>query len=188
MNSLTILWKRLDVEGHDCCRVAQTTDGWAVDGKAVFLEGGVPVALDYRFSCDLRWHARRADVSGWIGGEEIRLSIDRASSGAWRLNGTEHDVESALLDIDLGFTPATNILPIRRLQLEAGMQAEAPAVYLAFPELKLEKLEQTYRRIDEARYAYRAPSYEDVLDVSPEGLVLSYPRLWTAIARLPSQS
>ncbi|WP_189476037.1 hypothetical protein [Mesorhizobium sp. M2A.F.Ca.ET.043.05.1.1] len=46
-------------------------------------------------------------------------------------------------------------------------------------------LDQTYRRLDENRYAYSAPmfGYEAVLDVSPIDLVLDCPGLWTSVAR-----
>ncbi|CDX47034.1 hypothetical protein MPLA_950014 [Mesorhizobium sp. ORS 3359] len=57
--------------------------------------------------------------------------------------------------------------------------------HLAFPQLDFVRLDQTYRRLDENRYAYTAPmfGYEAVLDVSPIDLVLDYPGLWTSVAR-----
>lgn len=182
MTGITILWKRLDVEGHDCCRMVQSDDGWVFDGKAVFVEAGDAVALDYGFSCDSQWRTKRAAISGWMGTRDISLMIERGTAGDWRLNGVTQDVPGDLLDIDLGFTPATNILPIRRLQLAVGDEAKAIAAYLAFPDLRLGVLEQTYRRIGATRYAYKGLTYEGVLDMSPEGFVLNYPGLWTAIA------
>jgi hypothetical protein len=48
------------------------------------------------------------------------------------------------------------------------------------------RLEQTYRRLDEARYAYAAPmfGYDEVLEVSPDGFVIDYPGLWRSVAQL----
>ncbi|RWH67880.1 hypothetical protein [Mesorhizobium sp.] len=34
-----------------------------------------------------------------------------------------------------------------------------PAAYLAVPELRLTRLDQTHRRLDENRYAYAAPAF-----------------------------
>jgi hypothetical protein len=64
------------------------------------------------------------------------------------------------------------------------MATPAPAAYLAFPELRLTRLDQTYRRLDENRYAYAAPAfgYKAILTVSPAGFVLDYPGLWQSAA------
>lgn len=184
MSGASMFWRRLDADGHDCCRLRQEAEGWTVEGVALFLQGNDPVCLRYAFSCDAQWHAKGAGVSGWIGQTPVELTIDRSAAGAWRLNGAEQPVPPEVVDIDLGFTPATNILPVRRLALPIGSAARAPAAYLAFPDLKLDLLEQNYRRLDAARYAYATPrfGYEAVLDVFDTGFVSSYPGLWTADA------
>ena len=81
------------------------------------------------------------------------------------------------IDVDLGFTPATNLIVLRRLALGIGDQADAPAAYLAFPALRLVALPQTYRRLSRTRYAYAAPTegYAGTLQVSPLGAVVDYP-------------
>ena len=53
---------------------------------------------------------------------EIVLSID--SSGQWRLNGTQQPQVSGCIDLDLNFSPSTNLLPIRRLGLAAASGSE----------------------------------------------------------------
>nr|WP_246672625.1 putative glycolipid-binding domain-containing protein [Mesorhizobium sp. B2-3-11] len=64
-----------------------------------------------------------------------------------------------------------------------GATTSSPAAYLTFPRLELVRLEQTYRRLDETRYAYAAPlfSYDEILGVSPHGFVVDYPGLWTSV-------
>ena len=52
------------------------------------------------------------------------------------------------LDIDLGFTPATNMVAIRRLGLRVGQEAEAPAAWLNYKTMRLATLAQKYLRID----------------------------------------
>jgi type I restriction enzyme M protein len=56
----------------------------------------------------------------------------------------------------------------------------APAAWMPFPELNLERLEQSYRRLDARHYDYRAPNvpYEGVLTVNEWGLIDEYPALW----------
>jgi uncharacterized protein len=36
------------------------------------------------------------------------------------------------VDVDLGFTPATNLIVLRGLSLKIGQRAQAPAAYLSF--------------------------------------------------------
>ncbi len=62
------------------------------------------------------------------------------------------------IDIDLGFTPATNVLPIRRLDLAPGQDGRVRSAWLSWPERRLQPLEQGYRRIGASTYAYVSPS------------------------------
>jgi uncharacterized protein len=86
------------------------------------------------------------------------------------------------IDVDLGFTPATNLIAIRRLSLKVGESAEAPAAYLEFPRMRWVKLPQSYRRISRGAYEYESPTvgYAGTLEVSPVGAVTHYPGLFTA--------
>ncbi|RWA71725.1 MAG: hypothetical protein E5X49_12990 [Mesorhizobium sp.] len=179
----SILWRRLDQEGHDCWSLSRAGDGWSLKGQAAFLQEGAPCGLSYEIDCDAGWLARTARVAGFFG-DTLDYRFARLDDGGWALNGKKQTHVAGLVDLDLGFTPATNLLPIRRLGLRPGIATPAPAAYLAFPELKLERLDQTYRRLDDTRYAYAAPAfgYDEVLEVAPSGFVVDYPGLWTTIA------
>lgn len=178
----SILWRRLDGEGHDVCRLVRTSTGWRLEGVAVFAHEGRPCGLVYDVDCDAGWHTRAARVTGSRAGGSIDLHIVRTETGAWQMNGVVQAAAHDLVDVDLGFTPATNLIAIRRLGLAIGQASPAPAAYLAFPELRLDRLDQTYQRLDGHRYRYTAPAYgyDDVLTVSPEGFVTTYPALWEA--------
>lgn len=124
-------------------------------------------------------------MNGFLGSREIVYEIERLADGTWLLNGSAQPEADGLIDVDLNFTPATNLLAIRRLNVSVGTEAVASAAWLTFPEPKLARLDQTYRRLDETRYGYRGYGYEDTLDVSPAGFVLHYPRLWKAVLHKP---
>lgn len=87
------------------------------------------------------------------------------------------------MDIDLGFTPAANLVAIRRLALKVGEHAEAPAAYLKFPSMRLVKLPQNYWRTGRSRYKYEAPTvgYSETLQVMRSGVVSKYPGLFALI-------
>lgn len=178
----SILWRRLDRPGHDVCRLDRLGENWQFDGGAAFRHtDGRLAQLHYRLRCDRAWHTQWATVRGWIGGEAIDLSIVRAGNG-WKLNDRPVEELGHCVDLDLGFTPATNLLPLRRLHLAVGDSADAPAAWLDLESGSLAELQQRYERRSESGYWYAAPcfDYAALLDVTPEGLVRDYPTLWRA--------
>jgi len=98
------------------------------------------------------------------------------------LNGDEVLPSSECIDLDLGFTPSTNLISLRRLDLPIGQRTTTRAAWLDEGSARLEILEQVYEREAERTYAYQAPRfhYNAVLDVDSTGFVRRYPRLWEA--------
>ena len=179
----TILWRRLDTPGHDVCRLEHDGASWQLDGAAVFRhDDGRPAQLHYRVRCDKAWHAQWGTVRGWLGGEAIDLSIVRDAHGGWKLNDAAVPDLGHCTDLDLGFTPASNLLPLRRLHLGQGEAADAPAAWVDLNGGGLSELPQRYERRGEADYWYAAPrfDYQAMLSVTPEGFVRRYPKLWEA--------
>jgi hypothetical protein len=116
-------------------------------------------------------------VAGWVGNDtvDIELSVDAARR--WWLNGAECTAVAGCIDLDLNFSPSTNLLPIRRLELAIGQEAAVRAAWLRFPGFSLEPLEQYYRRIHEAAYRYESAGGRFVaeLQVNAAGFVTRYP-------------
>jgi hypothetical protein len=123
-------------------------------------------------------------VSGYIGKKTIDMRITSTGSAHWELNGVLIKSVTGCVDVDLGFTPATNLIALRRLSLKVGQRAEAPAAYLQFPEMRLLKLPQSYQRTGTREYAYEAPTvgYSGTLHVLPGGAVSRYPGLFELVA------
>jgi uncharacterized protein len=188
MADLSILWRRLDQPGHESARLVQQASQWQLSGTAVFAHSFAhnwqPCRLDYRVVCDEAWQTLSGRVAGWVGNElvEIELKVDAARR--WWLNGAECPAVAGSIDVDLNFSPSTNLLPIRRLDLPIGQAAEVRAAWLRFPQLTLEPLEQVYRRIDAETYRYESTggSFVADLQVNAAGFVVSYPNLWALVA------
>lgn len=182
-----VLWRRWDVPGHDAATLVEEAAGVALRGMAVFRDEGRPTALQYHVRCDARWQATDAHVYGWRGAEPIDLRIVREERGCWSLNGALCLAVADSIDLDLSFTPATNLLPLRRLELAVGHRAEVRAAWLEWPAGRLTPLVQRYARQSTAVYHYEAdlPSGEmftGMLHVDPSGWVLDYAGLWQAEA------
>lgn len=182
MNSLehSILWRRLDLPGHDSCCLWKSGDGWQLAGTAIFLFDQQPCLLSYEVNTDSHWKTCTAAISGYVGESIMALAIARTPNHRWSINGIELQEAAHCVDLDLGFTPATNLIAIRRLSLAIGARSPSPAAWLAFPDFTLNQLEQHYHRISRDRYEYSAPSagYADVLEVDAYGAIARYPQLW----------
>lgn len=176
----TAFWRRLDTEGHDGCRLIRTRNGWRLSGSSVFDHQGKACVLGYTVDCDNSWQTLSAAVRGSVGLDELMFDIERASDGNWLLNGEVQPQARGCVDLDLGFTPATNLIAIRRLD-PGEEETPAPAAYYLEFSLKLGILEQTYRRIGTDKLHYRSPAYgyDETLTVSDVGFVIDYPTLWT---------
>jgi len=107
------------------------------------------------------------------------LEVDQ--TGGWLVDGGPAPYLDGCRDVDLESSALTNALPVHRLGLAAGGQADAPAAYVRALDLSVDRLEQTYRRIaDEGvrqRYDYAAPAFDFTsrLVYDESGLVLDYP-------------
>jgi len=153
-----------------------------IEGAAVFSESGWPCRLDYRIVCDAAWRTVSARVTGWLDTTplEVAINVEPETNRRWTLNGRACPEVQGCEDIDLSFSPATNLLPIRRARLAVGARVSVRAAWLRFPAMALEPLDQTYERLSELRYRYesRGGSFVAVLETNAIGFVTRYPGLW----------
>lgn len=174
----SVLWRRLDRPGHEYAMLERLEESWLLTGSALFAHDHDSCSLSYRVVCERNWTTRSADVSGWAGMKRIDVHVD----------GTG-DVAGSV-DIDLNFSPSTNLLPIRRLNLAIGESARVRAAWLRFPSFYLEPLEQTYTRLAERTYRYESAGGQFVADieVNDGGLPLRYGEIWAAELGAPRVS
>jgi uncharacterized protein len=184
----SILWRRLDMPGHELAELARTGDEWELRGVALLAYEGQPCRLDYRIVCDAEWRTRSLRVGGHVGDRPAALELMRSARGVWQADGRPIAALDDCVDVDLGFSPSTNLLPIRRLGLAVGAQAAVRAAWVRFPSLALEVLEQMYTRLETNRYRYESAggAFRRDLTVSPEGWVTEYPDFWRADAMMPA--
>ena len=178
----TLLWRRLDVPGHDFCRLVSRGAGWELHGTALFLEHGSPCCWQYEVQVDASWHTRSATLIGWIGPEKLRFEIEADEQHRWRLNGEVRPQVEGCIDLDLGFTPATNLLPLRRLTLAIGEEGAVTSAWFDPSIMDFAPLRQTYRRIEETCYAYHSIEGDFTAELVTDtcGFVVDYPTLWIA--------
>jgi hypothetical protein len=183
MSETTIFWQRLDRPGAESARLVRDGLDWHLFGTAVFAHQDAACRLDYDVVCDAHWRTRAATISGWLGDTPvgIEIMVDRAG-GRWRLRGRDVPEVAGCMDIDLNFSPSTNLLPIRRLRLAVDEMAAVRAAWLRFPSFTLEPLDQVYRRTGATTYRYESAGGEFMrdLEVNNAGFVTRYPGFWEA--------
>ncbi len=155
---------------------------WHLAGTAVFSHDHQVCRLDYLVICDRGWNTLSGRVSGWLGTATVDLELAVDSDHRWMLNGVERPFVVGCIDLDLNFSPSTNMLPIRRLNLGIGQEAEVKAAWLRFPSFELEPLSQVYRRVDESTFRYESGggSFIADLEVDATGFVRNCPGIWEA--------
>ena len=176
----TARWRALDREGEDKCRLAEVDHGWLLVGHARFRDDEGFAALDYVVRCDHGWHTLSADIAGTHGVRDIRLVLEN-DSGEWRLNGHVEPQIAGVMDVDLAFTPATNLMPLRRLAGGNYKALHIRAAWLTYPKCEVVPLDQTYESDAVAGHvSYRAEQtgFTTTLRVDDSGFVTGYPGLW----------
>ena len=176
----SMLWRRVDQPGHESARLVHEDPYWHLSGAAVFVYDGEPCRLDYLITCNSRWETRLGRVSGWVGDQAVEIEISVDSGSRWFVNGNECDEAQGCIDLDLNFSPSTNLLPIRRLNLAVGEQAQVRAAWLRFPGFALEPLDQIYRRTGATTYVYESAGgrFTAELRINEAGFVTDYASLW----------
>ena len=183
-----ILWRSDVLDSAERFTGSRTADGWRLAGCVVVPIDGEPAEIQYHVDLDAGWRTRLAeiDVHTATGVRTIRLRAD--GDGHWQVEGAPAQPLHGCIDIDLGFSPATNTVQIRRLGLDVGQQHTLPVAWLTFPELQLQPLEQTYTRLAPTRWRYASGTFQAELEVDPNGFVLRYgdDGLWRAVAHRPA--
>jgi hypothetical protein len=175
-------WRHVTAtEGFESVFFTTMPGGHRVAGGSAGVEEGQAWAVRYAIELDEGWRTRTAQVSGAsaLGEHDVRLEGD--GDGHWWVDGESAPGLDGCFDVDLEPSACTNSFPVRRLRLRVGESAAAPAAYVRSFDLRVERLEQDYARMDDAgghqRYDYRSPEFgfACVLVYDASGLALDYP-------------
>ncbi len=170
-------WKRLDTPGSEYLSLFQVADGWRLKGTAVVTLDGKPLVVRYTVRCGEPWDTRDVEVTVESGASIRQLRLT-ARDGRWHSAGDPLAAVDGAIDVDLGVTPSTNTLPIRRVPLEVGQHADLVVAWVRFPDLAVTRSDQRYTRLAENVYRYESGSFTRDIEVDDLGLVTDYPGLF----------
>ena len=177
-----VLWHCGALRSSEFAVVDESADGWRVRGTAALERGGRPCLVTYEVVADADWTTTAASAVVESGTSTMRIELT-AHAGRWQRAGLAMPELQGCTDVDLGWTPSTNTLPIRRLASTAGEQGTRVAL-LRFPELELVAAEQTYERLAADRWRFAMDDFSAELVVDPvTGLVREYgDDLWRGLS------
>jgi len=194
------IWKGVDSWRAEVAHVDLTPDGVRGSGTQIGVDP-VPYRLDYELDASENFVTRelrvRADGEGW----SRSLDLRHDGQGAWSCQAEEAgevdlpppggsvDAVAGALDCDLGRSPLTNLMPVRRHGLHEGEGAEDFLMaWISVPDLGLHPSRQRYehvRRDDSGavvRYVGAHRDFVGELEVDRQGLVMLYPDLAERVA------
>ena len=194
----TLVWEGLDVWRAEIARVELTEEGLHATGTQIGIEP-VSYRLDYALEAPERFVTRTLTAEATGAGFRRRLELHHDGRGAWSADAeAEGDVElqetaggsvealGQALDCDLGLSPLTNLMPVRRHGFhESEGAAEFVMAWISVPDLGLHASGQRYEHVRRdvggavVRYVdlgtHRGLTSE--LELDPEGFVILYPGL-----------
>jgi uncharacterized protein len=173
----TLIWRRLDTPGTEYFDMRQSTEGWDLSGTVAVALDGVPLLVQYTVVCELDWETRQVEVTTRSGETKRQLQLSVRDT-SWSSGGRRLPQLDRASDVDLGVTPSTNTLPIRRLQLKVGEHADLKVAWVRFPDLEVILSNQRYTRLTEDTYRYESGSFQKDIEVDDAGLVVTYPDLF----------
>ncbi|MEM6577721.1 MAG: putative glycolipid-binding domain-containing protein, partial [Pseudomonadota bacterium] len=137
------------------------------------------IGVYYRVRTDALWRTRDVLLSHG-GGPRVHLVSDGAGNWSDAQSGDDLPALAGCLDVDIGLTPATNTLPIRRLDLAQGETAVLRVVFLpphtSDPGPRVMAQSYTCQKPG-TKYRYHGvdSDFTADLEVDARGLVLDYP-------------
>jgi hypothetical protein len=176
----SVFWRRIDRPGAEYFTLSATDSGWRLTGTVLLLLEERPHRTEYVIECGKDWKTRTVETTIEAAGQSRSLRIAADRERRWRMPDRELEAVRGAIDVDLSFSPSTNTLPIRRLDLEVGASRDVVAAWILVPDLEVRLLPQRYTRLSESpnRYESRGGSFVAELEVDELGLVIEYPGIW----------
>lgn len=171
------------ITGAERCLLERTASGWRFSGTVVASYDGRPLDVGYDVELDDDWVTRRVVVQADRVAGTRGLELEHASDGHWTVDGSARPELDGCTDVDLGVSPSTNTLPIRRLGLAVGDVADVRVAWVRFPALEVDAGSQRYERLASDVWRYSSGGFSADLVVDEDGLAVRYgDDLWQMLA------
>jgi hypothetical protein len=168
-----LVWRGVEVDGLERISIDE--------GSTIRVQSVIDSArgrFSYEIVCDRDWVFRTLHLESAT--DELAVDLESDGHGLWTHNGLRRDDLAECIDIDLSASPFTNSLPIRRLDLGVGDEADLVMAYVEFADLTVVPDPQRYTRLDEDVYLYESldSEFSREITVDFDGFVVDYSGLF----------
>lgn len=178
------VWRAREVPGFEHVRLDESHPEWNVyDSMFVRVDDGEVRRGGYTLIVDTAWRTLELRIMvEQAPGSMAALHVLATGEGSWSdADGNSIPELDGCIDVDIQWSPLTNILPIRRRDLPVGEETEIPVAYVSLPGLSVQPMTQRYTRIDSTRVRYESyeRDFHADLTTDADGYVTEYPGLFT---------
>lgn len=196
-----LLWTGVEEWLAESAAVELTDGGLRAIGTQLGAEPA-PYRVDYRLEAPERFVTRELELTATAEGWRRRLLLSHDGSGGWsaqveedgQVPGGPWDGElpdlSDALDIDIGFSPLTNSMPILRDQLDRREGSrDFVTAWVSIPDLRVTASRQRYQHLSPGedgaivRFVELDDDFTADLELDGDGLLVFYPRLARRVER-----
>ena len=175
------VWQGIGEWRAEAARVDLGPRGLEATGTQIGADPA-PYRLDYELEVGSGWITNRLSVQVTSAVGERRLLLEHDARGSWRSDGEPAPALAGALDCDLGLSPLTNVMPVRRHALhEREGVAEILAAWVSVPDLSLHASRQRYEHVRPGVVRFTDlgvhEGFTAELELDADGLVLLYPDL-----------
>jgi uncharacterized protein len=179
-----VVWQRtLDNKSIEYCTVATRPGDVRICGRVIAAHGSQPLEIVYDIHCGDDWVPQTIEIEQTLDESLRHLKVARTGEG-WLIDGVTDRRLASCQEVDIGLTPSTNALAIRRLGLSVGGAGDLTAAWVKLPALTVEPSHQRYERLAEHDYRYTNldSGFTAIVTVDALALPVSYEGVWTRIA------
>lgn len=183
-----VRWQDWQGRGLEHCLCLESTEGLLLEGVVAGTRHGAYGGY-YNVRADADFRTRAVQVV-YVGGPCLHVESD--GRGNWRdvIGNRPLPSLNGCIDVDIGITPATNTLPIKRLNLRKQESKDIMVAYVPLPDqvdgdFLPRPAEQRYTCLTpDRRYRYEGlfRAFTAELEVDEVGLVLDYPDTFRRVA------
>jgi uncharacterized protein len=183
-----VRWKDWEGRGLEHCVCREDAEGLVLEGVVAGTRQGA-YGGHYFVRTDPDFRTREVRVA-YVDGPYLHVQSD--GDGNWHdaIGNRALPALDGCIDVDIGITPATNMIPIKRLKLKALESRDITAAYVPLPDqiegdFLPQRAEQRYTCLTlDQRYRYEGlfRAFTAELEIDEAGLVLDYPDTFKRIS------
>jgi uncharacterized protein len=179
--SIDLLWRSTALSSLEHFSYRPGREENMLGGTVVVPRDETPTTIRYQVRVSPDWEVGSAQFTLSDPSGETRTDIANRD-GRWWVDQEERPDLAACTDLDLGWTPSTNTLPIRRTSLPVGDSIDVRAAWVTFPDLVIRPAQQRYERVDGLTWIYQSGDFAAELTTDHRGLVVRYGEdIWSTV-------